>query len=697
MQVGDPLPLGAQFDGEGTNFALFSENADAVELCLYQADGRTLVARHFLPENTHGVWHGYLANIKPGCCYGYRVYGKYDPSSGHRFNHHKLLLDPYAKKFQGQFEWHESHYAFDRADKLQDMSFDSSDNAPWMPKAMVVEATTKYPPRKRSRVPWHQSVIYEAHVRGFTMLHPDVPESMRGKFLGMSQPQIIDYLKALGITSVELLPVCSFLDEAFLAERGLSNYWGYNSLSFFTPHQAYTAGNGIQEFRQMVDRFHDAGLEVILDVVYNHTCEGNQLGPTVSFRGIDNASYYSLLPSDKRFYINESGCGNTLNIRHPRVMQLIIDSLRYWVEAMGVDGFRFDLASVLGRDERGFNARATFFQIVAQDPVLAACKFIAEPWDLGPGGYQLGNYPARWSEWNDRYRDSVRRFWRADPGELPELARRLHGSGDLFEQSGRPPYSSINFITSHDGFTLRDLVSYKKRHNEANLEKNRDGHSSNLSCNHGHEGDTKDPMVERKRWQQQRNFLATLAVSQGVPMLLAGDEIGRTQRGNNNAYCQDNAINWLDWQGLDEQHHQLKDFVARLFSIRRHFSVLQADQYRHLPNDPNPDSIQWLNNDGEAMLESNWHERNSHSLGYLLTENKQQGDRYLLVVFNGSNHHQEFKLPTKPQTSWWQLVDTAIDLQHDLGVDAVQQPNLQLQANSLQILSSEAISEITLN
>jgi isoamylase len=685
---GHPRPLGASWDGEGTNFALFSDHAEAVELCVFDESGGRELARLNLPEKTHDIWHGYVPGLGPGMNYGYRVHGPFEPHAGHRFNPHKLLLDPYARGLQGRFQWHVSHFGYEHGHAQQDLSLDTRDNAAYLPKAVIPMPQEWCNNAISHRVPWHRTVIYEAHVRGFTMLHPDVPESLRGTFAGMSQPAIIEYLKALGITSIELLPVHAFIDEYPLHERGLSNYWGYNSLAFFAPHPAYLGGQETGQFRQMVDRFHDAGLEVILDVVYNHTCEGNHLGPTLSFRGIDNAAYYQLLPADRRFYVNDTGCGNTVNVNHPRVMQLITDSLRYWVGAMGVDGFRFDLGAVLGRDEHGFSSAATFFQVVSQDPLLASCKLIAEPWDVGPGGYQLGHFPPGWSEWNDRYRDTLRRFWRGDAGQLPDLARRLHGSGDIFEHAGRRPYASINFITSHDGFTLRDLVSYEHRHNKANLEDNNDGHRENLSANYGVEGPSDDPGIDALRWRQQRNFLATLAVSQGVPMLLAGDELGRSQQGNNNAYCQDNEINWVDWTGLDGHGGDLAKFVGRLLALRGEFPVLQADAYRHLPDDPLDDSIQWLNSEGRLMRDEHWHEHRNHVVGYLLTESiatEVPLQRQLLVIFNASQEAQGFTVPHCRTDDWHLIIDTAREhaVTHEaVGADC----RLQLPARSMKIL-----------
>ena len=653
--------LGAVFDGEGTNFALFSENAERVELCLYDPAGHIETARVDL-EQTHDVWHVYLPGVVPGTAYGYRVHGPYDAHSGHRFNPNKLLLDPYARELSGDFRWHESHYGYDRGSRSQDLVFDRHDNADHIPKAVVTTALSAGRDVRRPLVPWAETVIYEAHVRGLTKRHPQLSESVRGTFAGLADPAVIGHLRDLGVTSIELLPVQAFLDEPFLVERGLVNYWGYNTLGFFLPHRAYLGDAGPRAFREFVDRYHDAGLEVILDVVYNHTAEGNQLGPTLCMRGIDNSSYYHLSPRDPRYYVNDSGCGNTLNIRHPRVLQLVLDSLRYWAGELGVDGFRFDLGVVLGRREAGFDPRAAFFQALMQDPVLAGCKLIAEPWDLGPGGYQLGHFPTGFAEWNDKYRDTVRRFWRGDEGQLPELAHRLHGSGDIFEHHGRKPWASINYITSHDGFTLRDLVSYEKRDNRANLENNNDGHRDNLSCNHGVEGPTENADIEALRWRQQRNFIATLLLSQGVPMLQAGDEFGRSQRGNNNAYCQDNEISWIDWGGLDGEGRQLYEFSCKLLALRRASTVLHADRYRHQAGDLDDDSIHWFNDEGKPMRDEHWHERDNRVLGYLLIEtdgalNSQA--RKLLVLFNASSETRPFRLPVDEEPAWRCIADTA--------------------------------------
>jgi isoamylase len=659
IQSGYASPLGATVDEAGTNFALFSSNATRVELCLFDDEGRHEIARIVLPEKTHDVWHGYLPGVGVGQRYAYRVYGSYEPGSGHRFNHHKLVLDPYAKKLQGRFQWHESHFSYDHDNPTEGLAFDKQDNAPWMPKAVVTALSDRCGPG-RHLVPWHRTVLYEAHVRGFTMRHPAVPEAQRGTFAGMGQSAVIDYLKALGVTSIELLPVHTHIDELFLHKKGLSNFWGYNSLSFFTAHSTYLAGDDILEFRRMVDRFHDAGLEVILDVVYNHSCEGNHLGPSLCYRGIDNAAYYHLLPGDKRFYVNDTGCGNTFNFRHPRVAQLVMDSLRYWAEEMGVDGFRFDLATIMGREESGFSRNATLFQMMAQDPILSTRKMIAEPWDLGPGGYQLGNFPVDWGQWNDRYRDTVRRFWRGDQGMMPELARRLHGSGDIFEHAGHKPYASVNYVTSHDGYTLRDLVSYEQRHNEGNQEENNDGHRENFSRNYGVEGDTDDAEVNALRRRQQRNFIATLLVSQGVPMLLAGDEIGRSQAGNNNAYCQDNAVNWLDWNRSSDAE-ALLEFTQTMLSLRRLCPVLEADRYRHKPGAVDIDGIQWLNGDGKLMREEHWHETHNRLLGYMLVEHphgKTSARCLLLVIYNAHEEARNFALPACEFGRWRHLIDT---------------------------------------
>ena len=685
--------LGAVYDGEGTNFALFSEHAERVELCLFDAAGRIETGRVEL-DQTHDVWHAYLPGVGPGTAYGYRVHGPYQVHAGLRFNPHKLVLDPYARELTGDFTWHEAHYGYNRRARLQDLSFDQQDNADYLPKAMVTPDGKAVGVPRKPIVPWPETVIYEAHVRGLTMRHPEVPEVQRGTFAGLAHPAVIDYLRDLGITSIELLPVHAFIDEPFLVERGLSNYWGYNTLGFFLAHRAYLGDAGPAALRECVARYHDAGIEVILDVVYNHTAEGNHLGPTLGFRGIDNRAYYQLSARDPRYYVNDSGCGNTVNLRHPRVLQLVLDSLRYWVGEFDIDGFRFDLATVLGREERGFSSTAPFFQALAQDPLLASRKLIAEPWDLGPDGYQLGRFPAGFAEWNDRYRDTLRRFWRGDEGQLPELARRLHGSGDIFEHRGRKPWASINFFASHDGFTLRDLVSYEQRDNHANRENNNDGHRENLSCNYGVEGPSDDPDIEALRWRQQRNFIASLLVSQGVPMLQAGDEFGRSQRGNNNAYCQDNELGWVNWELPDGEARTLIDFTRRLIALRRARPVLRADRFRHQSGDLDDDRIHWINSDGKPMLDAHWHERDNRTLGYLLSETNgsdASSARKLLVLFNASPRAQAFLLPAGEAPAWRRVIDSAepaLDEERVLAGDSV-----KLAARSLQILLADSSRE----
>ena len=653
IKAGDPDFQGARRDREGGWFSLYSAHAEAVELCLFDPSGRHLIESLFLPEQTHEVWHGFVPRLPAGASYGYRVHGPYDPHAGHRFNPAKLLLDPFARGMAGEFRWDESHFGYERDHPELDLVPDRRDNAPFMPKGTPINLAASHgaphgtPIAPSPRIPWPRTVIYECHVKGFTHLHPALPESLRGSYAGLARPEIIGYLKSLGVTTVELMPVHAFIGEYGIAQKGLTNYWGYNSLNFFCPHPAYGRRDAAAEFRAMVDAFHQAGLEVILDVVFNHTCEGDQLGPTLSYRGIDNRSYYQLLPGDQRFYINDSGCGNSINIAHPQVLRLILDSLRHWVREMGVDGFRFDLAAMLGRRERGFDPGAPLFQALAEDPALAGVKLIAEPWDLGPGGYQLGAFPPPWAEWNDRYRDTMRRFWRGDPEQLPELGRRLHGSSDLFEAGGRKPWASINHVACHDGFTLRDLVSYGQRHNEANGEENRDGHKGNFSDNFGFEGPSADPAVDSSRWRRQANLLATLALSQGVPMITAGDEFGRSQRGNNNAWCQDNELNWIDWDSITPAGRELREFVARLFALRRRFPALQAREYRH-------GDIEWLAEDGSPMGAARWHEPDRRLLGYLLRE----AGASLLAIFNASDEDAEFRLPGAPAGNWELLLDT---------------------------------------
>jgi glycogen operon protein len=657
IETGRPYPLGATWDGGGTNFALFSAHADAVELCLFSAKGRE-VRRLPLPAWTDEVWHGYLPGIGPGQLYGYRVHGPYAPDQGHRFNPAKLLLDPYAKALAGSLRWRDALMGYRVGSNRADLSQDRRDSAFAMPKAVVIDPTFSWGDDRRPDRPLADTVVYEAHVRGMTMRHPGIPMAERGSFAAMASPPVLEHLTRLGITAVELLPVQAFFDEPHLIEQGLSNYWGYNSIGFFAPEPRYLGQGVIWEFQAMVRRFHTAGIEVILDVVYNHTAEGSELGPTLSFRGIDNASYYRLLPDNPRHYINDTGCGNTLNLSHPRVLQMVMDSLRYWVEVMHVDGFRFDLASTLAREDHGFDPGSGFLDAIRQDPVLSQVKLIAEPWDVGPGGYRLGGFPPGFSEWNDRYRDGIRRFWRGDDGMLPDLARGLLGSSELFEHRGRRTQSSINYVTSHDGFNLGDLVTYNQKHNEANGEGNRDGHDANHSWNHGIEGPTDDPAILAMRDRQKRNMLASMLLSQGTPMLLAGDEIGHSQGGNNNAYCQDNDTTWLDWENADTA---LAGFVADLIALRCRHPILRQSRFLHglqVSEDGSKD-VTWVNPDGEEKTGEDWQNGWARTIGLMLHEPVAGGDS-LLILFNA--HHEEvaFTLPQIPGDGrhWHEFLNT---------------------------------------
>ncbi|MDR3516239.1 MAG: glycogen debranching protein GlgX [Azospirillaceae bacterium] len=661
---GQPHPLGATWDGYGVNFAIFSANAERVDLCIFDKTGTREVERIALPEYTDEVWHGYLPEARPGTLYGYRVYGPYDPANGHRFNSNKLLIDPYAKALFGSIRWSDAHYGYRVGSRNADLAFDRRDNARVMPKCRVVDRAFTWGNDRPPRVPWPETVIYETHPRGFTMLNPAVPQQLRGTFAGLSVPAVIDYLKSLGITSVELLPIQAYTDDHHLVERGLRQFWGYNTIAFFAPESRYMTTGLLSEFKTMVARFHEAGIEVLLDVVYNHTGEGSQMGPTLSFRGIDNASYYRLRPDDRRYYIDDTGTGNTLNIAHPRVLQLVMDSLRYWVAEMHVDGFRFDLATALGREIHGFDQGSGFCDAVRQDPLLSTVKLIAEPWDVGPGGYQAGSFPPGWAEWNDRYRDTTRRFWRGDAGMLPELAARLTGSSDLYERRGRRPWSSINFVTAHDGFTLEDLVSYESKHNEANQENNRDGQNANYSLNHGVEGATDRPEILAARQRARRNLLATLLLSQGVPMLLAGDEIGRSQKGNNNAYCQDNDTSWIDWAQGD---NDLTSFVRRLLALRRAHPVLRRPQFLHGRNQ-SPDGLKdiiWFTPQGTEKTSEEWRNPESRCVGLLLNgaagasaaaDGTRAADDTLLIVMNAHSQTIDFTLPTLTRAAAWTAV-----------------------------------------
>jgi len=670
MHPGRPYPLGATWDGEGVNFALFSEHAERVELCLFDPKGRRETARLVLPEQTDQVWHGYLPDARPGLLYGYRVHGPYRPEDGLRFNAHKLLLDPYARDLVGSLQWSDAHFGYRVGSSREDLSFDRRDNAHGMPKCRVIDPAFTWGDDRPPRVSWHDTVIYELHVKGFTQQHPDVPPALRGTYAGLSVSPVIDYLKQLGITAVELMPVHAFVDDRHLVQNGLRNYWGYNSIGFFAPDARYSASGHVGEFKTMVKTLHSAGIEVILDVVYNHTAEGNRLGPTLSFRGIDNLAYYRHVPNRLREYQDFTGCGNTLNMMHPRVLQLIMDSLRYWVQEMHVDGFRFDLAAALARELHEVDRLGAFFDIIHQDPVLSQVKLIAEPWDLGEGGYQVGNFPVGWTEWNGKYRDSMRAYWKGEGGLIGELAYRLTGSSDLYKANGRRPYASINFITAHDGFTLRDLVSYDRKHNEANGEDNRDGTDHNLSWNCGAEGPTDDPAINTLRARQQRNFLATLLLSQGVPMLLAGDEFGRSQEGNNNAYCQDNKRSWLDW-GHSVYDPGLIDFVRHLLHLRRKHPVFRRRRFfqgREIHGTGVKD-VMWLKPDGTEMGDEEWTHGFARCLGMFLAgtvlpdidpRGRPLHDENFLLLLNAHHEPIPFTLPALSNGGHWQrLIDTA--------------------------------------
>ncbi|MQA86756.1 MAG: glycogen debranching protein GlgX [Streptosporangiales bacterium] len=670
---GDPYPLGATWDGAGTNFALFSEVAERVELCLFDERGKE--KRIDLPEVDAFVWHGYLPGVGPGQRYGYRVHGAYDAAQGHRCNPAKLLLDPYAKAMEGQVHWHEALFSYDFQ---QPNRRNTADSAPHTMKSVVINPFFDWGDDRPPRRPYHETVIYEAHVKGLTARHPAIPERQRGTYAGLAHPVTVDYLKSLGVTAIELMPVHQSVPEHHVVARGLTNYWGYNTIGFFAPHNTYSAagqrGEQVLEFKSMVKTLHQAGIEVILDVVYNHTAEGDHLGPTLSFRGIDNAAYYRLSDDDLRYYMDYTGCGNSLNARHPHALQLIMDSLRYWILEMHVDGFRFDLAAALAREFHDVDRLATFFDLVHQDPVVSQVKLIAEPWDVGEGGYQVGNFPPAWSEWNGKYRDTVRDFWRGEPATLPEFAYRLTGSSDLYQEDGRSPVASINFVTSHDGFTLDDLVSYNNKHNEDNGEDNRDGTDDNRSWNCGVEGPTDDPAVTPLREKQKRNFLATLLLSQGVPMLLHGDELGRSQRGNNNAYCQDNEVSWVDWeQAQAGDREALLELVRTVSRLRQDHPVFRRRRFfqgRPVRGSKNGlHDIAWFTPGGEEMTDDDWQTSFAKSMavflnGDAITEPDPRGQRVaddsFLLLFNAHSSDIRFTLPGEGFGQSWEVVlDTA--------------------------------------
>jgi glycogen operon protein len=658
----------------GVNFAIFSAHATQVELCLFDgADAKAPSACVPLPEHTDMVWHGYFPDVRPGQLYGFRVHGPYEPEHGHRFNPHKILIDPYAKSVGRPLQWDDANFGYRIGDAAADMSFDPRDNAAFAPLAAVIDSAFTWGDDRPPRTPWHKTVIYEMHVKGFSRLHPRIPEALRGTYEALTTEPALEHLRKLGVTAVELMPVHHHSYDRHLVERGLSNYWGYNTLSFFAPAIRYSASGSpmesVREFKRMVKALHSAGLEVILDVVYNHTAEGNHLGPTLSLRGIDNQTYYRLVPDDKRYYLDFTGCGNTLNMQSPQVLQLIMDSLRYWVQEMHVDGFRFDLASTLARELYEVDRLGAFFDIIHQDPVISQVKLIAEPWDLGAGGYQVGNFPVLWTEWNGKYRDAMRAFWKGEDRGVAELATRIAGSNDLYERSGRRPYASINFITAHDGFTLHDLVSYNEKHNEANGDDNRDGESHNLSWNCGVEGPTDDPAIRTLREQQKRNLMASLLLSVGVPMISGGDELGRTQQGNNNAYCQDNEISWSDWT-LTPEKEEFLDFTRRVVALRAGQPVLTRRKYfqgRSIRGVEVKD-IYWLDPSGGEMTDEAWNAPSARSLGVLMVgdaidevdeRGRQVTGDTLLMLLNAHFEEVPFVLPKVDEgKSWLRVIDT---------------------------------------
>ena len=674
VMPGRPYPLGAVYDGTGVNFALYAEPAAEVELCLFDSvDAPHETEKIRLRERTGFVWHAFVPDMKPGQVYAYRVNGPYEPHHGQRCNPAKLLIDPYARAVAGSFAYKPPVFGYAIDDHAKDLSRSQEDSAPHVPRCIVVDDSFDWEGDRLLRVPLHCSVIYEVHVKGFTKLHPDIPEELRGTYAAMSHPAAVDHLRSLGVTAVELLPVHEIIDEGHLLDRGLVNYWGYNTINFFAPAARYAhsrePGGQVREFKEMVKALHRAGIEVILDVVYNHTAEGSELGPTLSYRGIDNTTYYRLVPNQPRYYMNYTGTGNSLNSQHPQVLKLIMDSLRYWVTEMHVDGFRFDLASTLAREAHQVTRLSSFFDAIHQDPVVSTVKLIAEPWDIGEGGYQVGNFPVLWAEWNDKYRDTVRHYWRGDPGRLDDLAYRITGSSDLYQDDGRHPYASINFVAAHDGFTLHDLVSYEHKHNEANGENNNDGHSHNISANYGAEGPTDDPNITAVRERQKRNFLATLFMSQGVPMLCAGDEMGRTQRGNNNAYAQDNEISWHNWNLSDEQRAQL-EFTRRVIALRAEHPVLRRRKFfQGRPiRGSDVNDITWLRPDGQPMGDDEWETEWSRTMAVMLAgealgEVNQEGellrDDTILLLFNAHTEKVDFKLPGGSDAQWDVVIDTA--------------------------------------
>ncbi|WP_462266121.1 glycogen debranching protein GlgX [Mucilaginibacter sp.] len=671
---GTAYPQGSTWDGQGTNFALYAAHATKVELCLFENEKeQTEVEKIELTECSHQVWHIYLPDVHPGQLYGYRVHGEYDPHNGKRYNPNKLLIDPYAKAIAGTIDWNETLFAYNVNSEDKDLTFSESDSAPFIPKSVVINNEYDWEDDRSPNLELHESIIYEAHVKGFTMRNPEIPENIRGTYAGMAHPASVKYLQELGITAIELLPVHHFVTDQHLKDKGLTNYWGYNTIGFLAPDVRYsssgTCGEQVTEFKDMVKALHKAGIEVILDVVYNHTAEGNELGPTLSFKGIDNEDYYRLTDDNKRFYMDYTGTGNTLNANLPSVLRLIMDSLRYWITEMHVDGFRFDLASALARELRDVNRLSSFFEIIYQDPLISQVKLIAEPWDVGEGGYQVGKFPAGWAEWNGKYRDNIRNYWRGAESELAEFAQRFTGSADLYKDDARSPTASINFITAHDGFTLNDLVSYNHKHNDANGEGNNDGDNDNRSCNYGEEGPTGNPEINALRERQKKNFLATLFLSQGVPMLTAGDEIGRTQQGNNNAYCQDNEISWLDWENADQE---LLAFTRKVIRLRKeHASFCRRRWFKGVNTDKPIEDLAWFLPEGAHMNEEHWNNDFAKSMAVFINgedlhmhdiKGEEIVDDRFYVIFNAHDEPIRYQLPTADYAQeWHKVLDTAKD------------------------------------
>src|SRR2546423_2851577 len=651
LSAGSPYPLGATWDGLGTNFAVFSAHAERIDLCLFDPSGKGQINAFTLPERTDEVWHGYLPNARAGLLYGYRAYGPYDPQNGHRFNQYKLLLDPYARRIAGELRWSDALFGYRVNSPRADLSFDRRDSAPGMYKAVVTDESFNWADDRPLNIPWSDTIIYEVHLRGLSMLREDLRPHERGTFAALAEPDFIEHLRRLGVTAVELLPIHAFVQDRHLLQKGLSNYWGYNSIGFFAIEPRYLSDGTANEMRVAVRRRHAAGIELILDVVYNHSAEGSEAGPTLSLRGLDNASYYRLVPDNRRRCINDTGTGNTLNLSNARVLQMVMDSLRYWVTHYHVDGFRFDLGVTLGREPYGFDPGAGFFDALRQDPILSRVKLISEPWDVGPGGYQLGHHPPGFAEWNDRFRDSIRRFWRGDTQQRAEFAARLAGSSDLFDRHARRPWASLNFAASHDGFTLADVLSYEEKHNEANGEDSRDGHNDNYSANWGIEGPTDDPKINETRGLVQRGLLATVLFSHGTPMLLAGDEFGRTQRGNNNAYCQDNEISWLDWaQAQSRQGEALATYVARLLRIRHQNPVLRCRHFLHGKEEPAPGilDIAWFDTHGGNISPDSWNDPQKRLVAVPRAARNNDGSVAILTLFlNPSENDRVFRLPTQ--------------------------------------------------